>query len=51
MQLGVVDHKNSAVSVLLFGECPLQQGKNPTSVDSIWLTETVFPGLVATKTS
>jgi hypothetical protein len=49
MQSGEVVHKNSAISVPLLGERPLQLGKKPTSVDSIWLTETISPGLVATK--
>jgi hypothetical protein len=48
-QSGEVVHKNSAIPVLLHCERPLQLGKKPTSVDSIWLTETIFPGLVETK--
>ncbi len=50
-QLGVVAHKNGAVSVPLLGEWPLQLGKKTTLVDSIWSTETISPGLVATNTS
>ncbi len=49
MQLGEVVHKNSAIPVPLLCERPLQLGKKPTSVDSIWLTETISPGLAATK--
>jgi hypothetical protein len=49
MQSGEVVHKNSAISVPLLGERPLQLGKNPTSVDSIESTETISPGLAAMK--
>jgi hypothetical protein len=51
MQLGEVVNNNSAKPVPLLCERFLQQGKKPTSVDSIWLTETISPGLVATKIS
>ncbi len=46
-QLGVVVHKNGAVSVRFLVSAG---GKNPTLVDSIWSTETVSPGLVARTT-
>jgi hypothetical protein len=46
---GVMVHKDGAASVPLLGEFPFQLGKNPTSVDTIWSTETVSPGLVGVK--
>jgi hypothetical protein len=46
---GEVVNKNSAVSVTLLGERSLQLDKNPFSVDSIWSTETISPGLAAAK--
>ncbi len=49
-QSGVMIHKNCAAPVPLLGEFPFQLGKKPTLVDTIWLTETVSPGLVAAKT-
>ncbi len=32
-----------------FVRVPFNWAKKPTSVDSIWLTETISPGLAATK--
>jgi hypothetical protein len=48
MQLEEVAYKNSAISVLLLGN-PFNWVKKPTSVDSIWLTETISSVLAATK--
>jgi hypothetical protein len=48
-QLGEVVHENSAIPVPLLCGRPLQLGKKPTSVDSIWSTETISPGLAVTK--
>ncbi len=50
MQSGEVVHKNSAIPApLLVVRDPFNWAKKPTSVDSIWLAETISPGLVATK--
>jgi hypothetical protein len=51
MQLREVVHKNSAIPVPLHCERPLQLGEKAHLIDSIWLTETISPGLVATKIS
>ncbi len=49
-QSGVMVDKDCAALVPLLCEFPFQLAKNPTSVDTIWSTETVSPGLVAVKT-
>ncbi len=48
-QTRVVVHKDGRAPVALPGKVLFSWVKNPTSVDAIWLTETVSPGLVATK--
>jgi hypothetical protein len=49
MQLGEVVHKNSATPVPLQVRDPFNWAKKPTSVNFIWSTETISPGLAATK--
>jgi hypothetical protein len=45
-----VVHEDGRCLVSLLGECPFSCAKKPTWVETMWVTDTHSPGLVATKT-